>query len=75
MAKVNVFIEEHLVRKTEIEVPDNLSESERMEFAATKAEEMYKNQEIVLDADDFNGVRLMMVQDEETRHETSWDEF
>lgn len=75
MAKVNVFIEEHLVRKTEIEVPDNLSESERMGFAEDKAREMYRNGEIVLDADDFSGVRLMMVRDEETGHETSWDQF
>jgi hypothetical protein len=74
MAKVNVYIEEHLVRKVEIEVPDELTKDERMELAEDKATDMYRNGEIVLDADDFNGVRLMMVQDEDG-FETSWNEF
>lgn len=74
MSKVNVFIEEHLVRKVEIEVPDDLSNDEKMDIAEAKAKEMYKNEEIILNANDFNGTRLMMVQDEDG-FETEWKEF
>ena len=72
MRKATVFIEEHLCREIEIEVPDDVDDV--MEWAEDKAKEMYFNEEIVLTADDFNGQRCMMVQDSEG-HETEWFDF
>lgn len=60
--KVKVSIEEHLCKTIEIEVPDNLDEDEAMEYAEDKAREMYKNEEIILTADDHNGVVLMQIE-------------
>lgn len=60
--KVKVSIEEHLCKTIEIEVPDNLDENEAMEYAENEAREMYKNEEIILTADDHNGVVLMQIE-------------
>lgn len=59
--KVKVSIEEHLCKTIEIEVPDYL-EDLAMEYAEDKAREMYKNEEIILTADDHNGVVLMQIE-------------
>lgn len=70
--KVSVFIEEHLCREVIIDVPTN-DIDEAMELAEEQAKEMYENEEIVLTADDFNGVRQMMVECGD--YSTSWNEF
>ena len=75
MAKVEVYIEEHLVRKVEVEVPDDLNVHERMEIAEQQVLKAYHDEKIVLTADDANGTRLKMVKDMETGSETGWDEF
>ena len=72
--KVNVFIEEHLCKRVEIEVPNEMNKLDAMKYAERKAKQMYKDEEIVLTADDFNGICLMMVQDEDG-NETGWFEF
>lgn len=75
MAKVEVFIEEHLVKKVEVEVPDELGLPERMEEAERVVLSRYKNKEIILTADDANGVRQRMIKDLISGEETGWDEF
>lgn len=70
--KVSVFIEEHLCREVIIDVSTN-DVDEAMGLAEEQAKEMYKNEEIVLTADDFNGVRQMMVECGD--YSTSWNEF
>lgn len=62
MSKVKVSIEEHLCKTIEIEAPDNLDENEAMEYAENEAREMYENEEIILTADDHNGVVLMQIE-------------
>lgn len=75
MAKVEVYIEEHLVKKIEVEVPDSLPCDERMEIAENQVLKQYKNEEIILTAEDANGIRLKMVRDAKTGLETEWKEF
>lgn len=75
MVKVEVYIEEHLVKKVEVEVPDTLTVDERMEVAEKQVLRQYKNEEIILTADDANGVKLRMVKDLQTGTETEWKEF
>ena len=70
--KVSVFIEEHLCKEVIIDVPTN-DANEAMEIAEEQAKEMYENEEIVLTADDFNGIRMMMVECDD--YSTSWNEF
>ena len=70
--KVSVFIEEHLCREVVIDVPTN-DVNKAMEIAEEEAKEMYKNEIIVLTADDFNGVRQMMVECNDCS--TGWNEF
>ena len=72
MKKVKVYIEETLCREIEVEVSDELNETERMEFAEQQVKEMYRNGEIVLDADDFSGLTQMCVEDVETETVTNW---
>ena len=72
MKKVKVYIEETLCREIEVEVPDELDVTERMQFAEDKVKEMYRNGEIVLDADDFSGLTQMCVEDVETETVTNW---
>ncbi len=70
--KVSVFIEETLCKEVIIDVPTDDAD-EAMEIAESQAKEMYENEEIVLTADDFNGVRQMMVECGD--YSTSWNEF
>lgn len=72
MKKVKVYIEETLCREIEVEVPDELDVTERMQFAEDKVKEMYRDEEIVLDADDFSGLTQMCVEDVETETTTNW---
>ena len=74
MKKVKVYVEEHLCREIEIEVPDNMNVNERMEYAEQKAIEMYKNQEIVLTADDYTTTEICAC-DVETTTYTEWNEI
>lgn len=62
--KVKVSIEEHLCKTIEIEVPDCLEEDEdaAMIYADKKAKQMYHDKEIILTADDHNGVVLMQIE-------------
>ena len=47
-----------------------------MKWAIDKAKEMYENEEIVLTADDFNGQRCMMAEDEDDAgYATNWFDF
>ena len=72
MKKVKVWIEETLCREIEIEVPDGLDLNERLSYAEEKAKEMYRDEEIVLDADDFSGLVQMSLEDDETKTNTEW---
>lgn len=71
--KVEIYIEEHLVRKIEIDVPSELSAIERMIYAENKAREMYKNEEIILSAEDFNGTVLIESHDLESNYYSGWN--
>lgn len=72
LRKVKVSIEETLCKTVEIEVPDNVDDI--LAWAMDKAIEMYKNEEIVLTSDDFNGARNIMAEDEDG-NQTEWDDF
>lgn len=72
MKKVKVWIEETLCREIEIEVPDNLDLDERIYYAEEKAKEMYRDEDIVLTADDYNGITQMSLKDVETQTNTEW---
>lgn len=63
MKKVKVNIEEHLNKEINIEIPDGVEDPE--EYAAEIVEKMYKDGEIILTADDFNGITLLSVGDSE----------
>jgi len=75
MAQVDVFIEETLCKKVNVWVPDDLTVEERMEYAEKEARKAYKNNQIVLTADDFNGQTQIMTRDVETGSETSWNDL
>lgn len=74
MKKVKIWIEETLCKEIEIEVPDEMSVDERMEFAEEKAREMYRNQEIILTADDYTMTEICAC-DVETTTYTEWHEI
>lgn len=69
--KVEVYIEETLCRRVEFDLPDDMTEEERIEAAEELALRAYKNNEIVLSGDDFTGAS-MMVKDVTSEHETDW---
>lgn len=70
---VEVSIEEHLTRTIKVQVPENLSELDRIEYATDKVREMYyEKEEIVLNADDYNGTTLCQIHDIETDNYTDW---
>ena len=74
MAKVKVTIEEHLTKEVEIEVPQSVIDDDDAYAVIQKATEMYENGEIVLTSDDFSGVKLIAITDDEFG-ETEWEEF
>lgn len=63
MKKVKVNIEEHLNREIYIDVPEDIEDPEI--YAEEKAAEMYGNGELILDADDYNGINLISINDSE----------
>ncbi len=75
MKKVKVWIEEHLCKEVEVEVPDTMNVDERMEYAEKYVWNAYYKGEIVLDANDFTGTTLCSVMDEETGKGTDWHDL
>lgn len=63
MRKIKVNIEEHLNKEIYIDIPDNVTEPEL--YAEGRVMEMYKNGEIVLTSDDYNGTTLISIEDSE----------
>ena len=74
MSKVKVYIEETLCREIEIDAPSEMDTDEAMEYAEDKVRDMYKNEEIILTADDYNGNALIMVEHEDGT-QTSWNDM
>lgn len=75
MKKINVYIEEHLCKKVEIECPDNMTDDEAMEYAYEKVEKDYKDKKVELTKEDYSGITLMMAESQETGFATSWNEL
>ena len=61
--EVKVNLEEHLNKEIYIEVPSYIEDIEDYVYKIVK--EMYKNEEIVLTSNDYNGVTLMSIEDSE----------
>lgn len=74
MKKVYVYVQETLCREVLIEVDDELEVEERMNLAAEKAREMYRNQEIVLTAEDYVKTEISVL-DYATEECSEWDEL
>ena len=60
---VKVNLEEHLNKEIYIEVPSYIEDIEDYVYKIVKG--MYKNGEIVLTSNDYNGVTLMSIEDSE----------
>lgn len=75
MAKMIVRIEEHLVREIELESPINMEIEERIKYAKKKIIENYKKSRIILNADDYNGITLIEVEDTKTGIISPWKEI
>ena len=60
---VKVNLEEHLNKEIYVEVPSYVEDIEDYVYKIVK--EMYKNGEIVLTNNDYNGVTLMSIEDSE----------
>ena len=60
---VKVNLEEHLNKEIYVEVPSYVEDIEDYVYKIVK--EMYKNGEIVLTSNDYNGVTLMSIEDSE----------
>ena len=70
---VEVTIEEHLSKTITVEVPNELENLNDKEiYAIEKVRDMYKNAEIVLDANDFNGTTLVQTHDVESDTLSEW---
>lgn len=63
MKKVKVNIEEHLNKEIYIDVPEGIEDPEV--YAEEKVAKMYGNGELILDADDYNGIALISINDSE----------
>lgn len=74
MAAVRVWIEETLCKCIEVDVPENMNVDERMEYAEKLVVQKYKNNEIVLSADDFTGASCS-VEDMASGTETDWSDI
>ena len=61
--EVKVNIEEHLNKEIYVEVPSYIEDIEDYVYKIVKG--MYKNGEIVLTSNDYNGVTLMSIEDSE----------
>lgn len=63
---VKVNIEEHLNKEIYIEIPDDIWNLDYLwDYIYTEVKRRYQNEEIVLDADDYNGVTLISIDDSE----------
>ena len=63
---VKVNIEEHLNKTLEIEIPDDMWNLDCLwDYIYAEVKRRYQNEEIVLDADDYNGVTLISIDDSE----------
>lgn len=71
--KVKVYVEEHLCRCIEVEIIPTVSEAEEMEYAEEIVRRLISDKDIILTADDWNGVRLYCVEDKDG-HSTDWHE-
>ena len=60
---VKVNLEEHLNKEIYIEIPSYIEDIEDYVYKIVKG--MYKNGEIVLTSNDYNGVTLMSIEDSE----------
>ena len=60
---VKVNLEEHLNKEIYVEVPSYVEDIEDYVYKIVK--EMYKNGEIVLTSNDYNGVTMMSIEDSE----------
>ena len=60
---VKVNLDEHLNKEIYIEVPSYIEDIEDYVYKIVKG--MYKNGEIVLTSNDYNGVTLMSIEDSE----------
>ena len=60
---VKINLEEHLNKEIYVEVPSYIEDIEDYVYKIVK--EMYKNGEIVLTSNDYNGVTLMSIEDSE----------
>ena len=67
---LKVSIEEHLCREIVVEVPDGLYEEEKIK-SVEEILQKYRDGEIVLDANDYNGVSLYSVKSE-SNEVTEW---
>ena len=61
--EVKVNLEEHLNKEIYVEVPSYVEDIEDYVYKIVK--EMYKNGEIVLTSNDYNGVTMMSIEDSE----------
>lgn len=66
---IKARVEEHLTKEVNIYVPDDVEDP--MDYASKIVKEKYLNEEIVLSADDYNGITLAQLEDEEGRC-TDW---
>ena len=73
--KVKVAFEEHLCKVVEVEDPELAVKVKDSDEIIEKAIEMYNKGEVVLTADDFNGVRLISIRDDDNDLKTEWEEF
>ena len=60
---VKVNLEEHLNKEIYVEVPSYIEDIEDYVYKIVKG--MYKNGEIILTSNDYNGVTLMSIEDSE----------
>ena len=60
---VKVNLEEHLNKEIYIEVPSYIEDIEDYVYKIVKG--MYKNGEIILTSNDYNGVTMMSIEDSE----------
>ena len=61
--EVKVNLEEHLNKEIYVEVPSYVEDIEDYVYKIVKG--MYKNGEIVLTSNDYNGVTMMSIEDSE----------
>ena len=60
---VKINLEEHLNKEIYVEVPSYIEDIEDYVYKIVKG--MYKNGEIILTSNDYNGVTLMSIEDSE----------